>query len=1010
MADSSPTYGVLGALQLRHGDVVVPLPSPRQRAVLAALVARRGRVVEPDALIEAAWPERLPVYPLAALHTIVSRLRHVLGSGSVRSDPRGYLLDAEPGAVDAGRFEALLAEAAVAQSALYRADLLDEALRMWRGRAYEEFSDRSFAQAEAVRLDELRLGAVEDRADLALQLGEPVRAAADLEAMLVAHPLRERARSLLMTALYDQGRHVAALESFRSYQQQLADDLGLDPSPALRAVEAGILNHEMPHLVRATPSRGRAASSWAMPADAFVGRDDESTQLLDAVAEHPLVTITGVGGVGKTRLAAQVLPWLSRRLGLQATVVELGAVEPADVDTAVAAAFGLGATGERARGDIVEYLSIVSGLLVLDNCEHALDEVGRLAAAVLQAAPAMRLLATSRHRIGLPAEQLLPLQPLAVPDPDSPAERAELSAAMRLFADRVRRLRPAFAMDADQVLIAAEICRRLDGVPLLLELAASRAATLGLRPVLDHLARPLELLAGTTARGSRNLREVIAWSYRLLDENERRLLAALSVFVGDFDLAAIELMADAIGVGSAPTVAANLVEASLIVVNDDAGPPRHRLLAMVRAFAAERLAASPDDPAAHLGHARWVHSIASHAAQQALHADDPGALWSLEFHRADLAAGVQWSLASDDGELAARIACAVCLCSHWRPGASLLSKIGAIATDHRVLRGPAAASALAAGAAAALDQGNFAGAEEFALAALERPTTTEERSLALLTLAVAALYRGQHEQCSGWLNELLAVPAVPIGLRMDARATAALIACYSGDLPTARDFVDRASVTAEVAGQSGYRAFVTYAAGEFALAAGDPRAIHMLRTAVEQAEECAASQVAEVARIALVSAHVRLGHRRDSIEVLPALIDDLRRMSNWTQLWTSLRILAELLAESGEEHTAALLLGAANSAAGAPALTGADVARYNDLQTELAARLGPTPAAQIRELAAGLPRAQIVDHALSALARLRRDRAHPGTDARSAARAGGRAGRRPGRQVRPGSLGREASW
>ena len=287
----------------------------------------------------------------------------MLGDGCVRSEPPGYLLDAEPGSVDCGRFEALLAEAALATSAPTGAVLLDEALDLWRGRAYEEFADRPFAQAEAVRLDELRLAAIEDRAELALQLGEPARAVANLEAMLVEHPLRERARSLLMTALYGQGRHAAALECFRAYRTQLAEDLGLEPSPSLQAIEVRILNHDLAEV--AFPSRVRASPSWAVRAGAFVGRDDESARLIEVVRAHRLVTITGVGGIGKTRLIAETLPELSRRLGLPATVVELVAVEPGQVAAAVATALGLATTGEAASDDIVEYLSISSGLLVL---------------------------------------------------------------------------------------------------------------------------------------------------------------------------------------------------------------------------------------------------------------------------------------------------------------------------------------------------------------------------------------------------------------------------------------------------------------------------------------------------------------------------------------------------------------------------------------------------------------------------------------------------------------------
>ncbi|MDN5860499.1 MAG: winged helix-turn-helix domain-containing protein, partial [Pseudonocardia sp.] len=482
------TFGVLGALEVhRHGNPV-PLSSPRQRAVLAALLAQSGRPVSGDALIEAAWGADLPASPRGALHTLLSRLRSALGPDAIGSEPAGYRLGIGPDALDADRFEALRERAARAptREAL---DLLDAADALWRGPAFAEFADREFATAEAVRLDELRLAVVEDRAALRLEFGDPGATAADLEGFVHEHPLRERSVGLLMTALYRAGRAGEALDRYLAHQRLLAEELGLDPAPALRELQARILDHELPGAAPAPPR-------W-LPSDApFLGRDDEITELHSAAATHRLVTVTGVGGVGKTRLAAEALPGLVERLGLPAAVVELAGFEDGRVEVAVASALALGPVRGELGEAVLEYLSVTPMLLVVDNCEHVAQRAGALIGAVLRRCPRVRVLATSRRRLGLPAEQVLPLEPLAVPAAGAAAEVAALSAAVRLFADRSRRVRPASAPRQAQLSVVGEICRRLDGLPLAIELAATRAATLGVEALSARLDQGIDLLDG----------------------------------------------------------------------------------------------------------------------------------------------------------------------------------------------------------------------------------------------------------------------------------------------------------------------------------------------------------------------------------------------------------------------------------------------------------------------------------------------------------------------------------
>ena len=359
-----PTFAVLGALEVCRDGVPVLLPSGRRRPVLAALLVRAGRPVPADALVEAAWGDELPADPRPALHTVLSRLRSVLGDGVLRAGPAGYSIDPGPGGLDADRFEALRGQAAEA-SAARAAALFDEALALWRGPAYAEFADRDFARPEAVRLNELRLATVEDRAELSLELGQVTAAVTSLDALIAGHPLRERARWLVMTALYQAGRPADALERYHHYRMLLAGELGLAPSPALRDLQARILRHDLAAAPRPARRRVPAAPAWLVTSAAFVGREGETAALLEAVGTHRLVTVTGTGGVGKPRLVAEALGSLTERFGLPATVAELAGATTGQADRALAAALGLGATGS-VRAAVLEYLSISAGLLARD--------------------------------------------------------------------------------------------------------------------------------------------------------------------------------------------------------------------------------------------------------------------------------------------------------------------------------------------------------------------------------------------------------------------------------------------------------------------------------------------------------------------------------------------------------------------------------------------------------------------------------------------------------------------
>jgi len=1003
MDEVAPAFGVLGELEVIRGGVPVPVPGPRRRAILAALLVRAGRPVSADALAGAAWGDDPPADPRAALHTVLSRLRAALGDGAPRAGPAGYLLDPGPGGLDARRFEDLRDRAARLRAAdpPAAAALLDEALALWRGPAYEEFADRDFARQEAARLDELRLVTVEDRAGLAIDLGHAEAAVTATEALVAEHPLRERARGLLMTALYHAGQPTEALERYRQYRAFLVAELGVEPSPALRELHQRMLRHELPAPAGQAPAqrpheaKTRRPPAWTVASTAFFGRERETAELIAAAAAHGLVTVTGTGGVGKTRLVAQALRDLSGRLGLPPTVVELASVTAGQAAEAVAAALGLRAASP-AGAAIVEYLSIARGLLVLDNCEHVRDEVRALVREILAGCPGIRVVATSRHRLGLASEQVLPLGPLPLPSlPASPAQPdadlAGMPDAVLLFADRVRRVRPSATVTPDAVGIIADICRQLDGLPLALELAATRAATLGLGPLRDRLGDSLDLLGGDGDSRHEPLRAVVAWSYGLLSPTARRLLAALSVFHGDFDLDAAEQVAGHLadlltgepsGAVAAASALAQLADASLVACHEDGSGLQYRLLMIVRAFAAEKLAEAGLADATRLAHARWAAAAAESAGRETAGPGCAGALTWLAQHRADLAAAARWALDASQAEpagspelacLAGRITGAIgkAHCGHWRPAPALAQLTAETAADPGVRLSTAAALALGAGAMAACESGDFARANDLGTKALQLAANPAERYLALVPLGVAALRQGDLSASTRYWERLAAEEDAPAGYRAEGFASLTLTACYSGNPQAAQRHAAQARLAAAASGSGAIRAFASYAAGEVALLGNQQAAIVLLRAAADEAAATGADHVVTVALIALVSALTRLHRHDEALAVFPALLEQARRNGDWPYLWTALRIGAELLAASGQPETAALLLAAARHAPSAPTLTGADITRYRDLEHDLERQLsqqsGPGALGQIDTLAKTLPRAQVLDHALCAL-------------------------------------------
>jgi predicted ATPase/DNA-binding SARP family transcriptional activator len=637
-------FGVLGPLAVWAGDGrAAGLPELKVRTLLADLLVHAGRPVPASRLIDDLWGEELPANPTNTLQTRVSQLRRALaGAGGGRElvvcRSAGYSLAVEPEAVDAGEFRALLTRARAAADPGTRAAVLAEALDRWRGPAYADFADHPFARAEIERLTEERLAALEERATARLELGEHGALVAELAALVVEHPLRQRLHAAYLRALYGAGRHNEALAEYAGLRDRLAE-LGLDPDPELAALQQSILRQD-PRLA----PRPEVRTNLPAALTSLLGRRDAVRQVRQRVAAGRLVTLTGPGGVGKTRLAVEVARQEADGYRDGAWLVELAAVEAGEDATGVAerlvrtvcTVLGLDA-GALAAADLEELVE-QSGrvpasrpggrevrlrdremLLVLDNCEHVIAPAAALAALLLRAAPGLRVLATSREPLEVPGELRWDVPPLELPGP-AEADPAALSksSAVRLFVDRAAGADPAFQLGTGNAHAVTRICRRLDGIPLALELAATRVRGLGVHEVARRLDDRFRLLSaglrGAPAR-QQTLRAVIDWSWSLLSGGERVVLRRLSLHADACTLPAAEVICAGDGVDAAdlPDLLARLVDRSLLTRIDGPGGARFRLLESIGAYSLERLHESGEHERVLRRHIAYYTGLSTHA-------------------------------------------------------------------------------------------------------------------------------------------------------------------------------------------------------------------------------------------------------------------------------------------------------------------------------------------------------------------------------------------------------------
>jgi len=685
---------MLGSFEVRTDDgTVADVPGTRLRALLIALALEPGRVVSKATLIDWIWGEQLPADTANALQRLVSRLRKALPEGSIEGQPGGYRLTVEPGAVDAVRFERLVAQARDAEGSR-RVRLLREALALWRGAAMADvgMEDSEALDAAVARLERLRLAALEDRFDAEIGLGQAGELIAELTDLVAAHPMRERLVAALMRALAAAGRDTEALLVYERTRETVADLLGADPSPELSAVHVALLRGELGRReeIRKTNVRAELTS--------FVGREADVAAVRELIAERRLTTLIGPGGSGKTRLATETARTLLGDLPDGVWLVELAPIG-ADGDVVQATLAGLGLRdallGAAPSADPVDGLIAAirerEALLILDNCEHVIESAAAFADRVLGECRRLRILATSREPLGITGEALWQTEPLALPGA-SPGEIAD-SAAIRLLRDRAGAVRKDLGGDARTLSAMARICRALDGMPLAIELAAARLRTMTVEQLANRLDDRFRLLTSgsrTALPRHKTLRAVVDWSWDLLTEAERMVLRRLSVFSGGASLEAAERVCvarageprageprtseqGALDQDEVLELLTSLAEKSLLRTEGDGaqdgardgardggqdGALRYRMLGTIKEYAADRLTEAGESDLARQAHLGYFTDLTESAEPHLRRAEQLVWLARLEADHDNISAAMRGAIAAGQAQAAMRLAAA----------------------------------------------------------------------------------------------------------------------------------------------------------------------------------------------------------------------------------------------------------------------------------------------------------------------------------------------------------------
>ena len=912
--------GVLGPLEVKVSGKDVHLGGGREAIVLSTLALKAGEVVSADTLMEHLWGEAPPNTAAKALQNVIVRLRKRIQPDSstppvLLTRGSGYVLDVPRAQVDAHRFMDRLRAARAHREAgdfgAARASA-EAALASWRGERLADLGVSAGATIESERLGIARLEALEIRLEADLTMGRHEPVVAELEELVRAHPFREDFWAFLLLALYRCGRQADALQAFQRARRVLTEELGLDPSPRLRELESRILAQDPELTLHRREQRSAPGVSPAgnlpRPRTHLVGREADVSGVVDALDAEALVTLVGPGGVGKTRLAVAAAMEIREQFAGGAWFVDLAALEDADrIDEALATLLDLRILAAGAiREHVVEALRHREMLVLLDNCEHVVDQAAALVDALLTHCPDVKVLATSREALLVDGEFVWITEPLPVPGRASkvtkaPAGRVFLEAARHRGCD-ITRISPD---------VAVEVCRRLDGLPLALELAASCLATMSGPELLGRLDAPLQVLSGrrrTAASRQRGLRDTVGWSYDLLDESDQRVFERVAVFPGGFTPEAAASVADhGAGVLGVAEPLRRLVERSMLVAEGAGG--RHRMLETLRAYGLERLEArhAVDETRT----AMTLHCIAlTEAVNAGVQGDDELAWARLVTAEFDNFRGAfDYARRLGDTDLGLRLVGNLLWEAIWRNRIEVFRWAREVveATDepHPLLPRCAALAAWAAVIDGRRDEGR-----RLARRGLEgEPSSGTGPGMCFGILAMAEQFEGRphdarplYKRARQMADEADHWALVRVGLSLTYTFTGA----PQQALQVLGDADDRGGGSA--------RAFVDYARAEALALVDPPSAMVSVDIALARARSLQADHVVAALSVLRASLQSRHGEREAALDAFADLLDLYRRWGQWAHVWTVVFNLVELLAELGRHEPATVLYHAAATA------------------------------------------------------------------------------------------------
>ncbi len=924
---------ILGPVDLQRSGLPVVGLSPRLRVVVALLAGHRGSVVSVDRMCDALWGDDQSEAAVATLQSHLSRVRRLVGGdGEIVAVGGGYRLDITDGEIDADRFEQLVGAARKAGPCSEAADLYRSALACWRGPAFGELAEEVWMRALAVRLDELRLTVTEEWVECRLAIGGDGSLTGDLEGLVASHPLRERFLRQLMVALYRDSRRAEALRRANQFRTLLRDDMGLDPSPAMLAVESQVLADD-PVLVGGPVVS--MPSAWRAIVDdptRLVGRDVELARIADAIATAPLVTLVGPGGVGKTRLARRVAA-VARGYDDGVAFVELAAVsDPASLPDALATALDVQQRHQLSiEESVLATLAERQQLVVFDNCEHLLDMLVPCVDNLRTRCPRLRVLATSREPLGLPGEVVVVIPPLSVDavnieDPEAVAE----SPAVELLIERVAATVPGFTITKANAAALGDICRRLDGLPLALELVAARFRSLDPATVLQRLDEPAVVL-GTSMRSAdprhRTLRDTIAWSYAHLNSDEQMLFARLSTFAGSFDVESVEAVCGTPQGESATgayvvDVLAALVDKSMVQLIDR-GNTRYQLLETLRQYAREKLVEFGSADLIDAAHLRWFTEVAEQASVGLTGPDE--AAWSRRIER-DFD---NYRVAHSRSVRTADIDAALRLVAGLREFAFRRIRYELITWATTCLTMPAAASHPKYPVAEAIvAYGHYVrGDLELSIAvglqavAHEHEGSHDSSGLPERALGNAHFYLGCTDEGLRWMDRM--VTSARSG--SPSRLAHALYMRSVGETSVGRTvqgaiLAGEARATARASGSPTAQAQASYALG-LALQGSEPlESLRLLRESAQLAGAAGNRWIEAFAQTEVWWLEARTGDVRTALAGSGRVIDTWHRGGDWANLRLSLRRVFGLLVQAGDHYGAAVLHGALNASGAISAL------------------------------------------------------------------------------------------